>query len=43
MASMTSVSLESSALFMLMWTSFQQSIVTEPIIRILDILLCGTG
>lgn len=43
MASMTSVSLESSAIFMLMWTSFQQSIVTEPIICILDVLLCGTG
>jgi hypothetical protein len=38
---MTSLHLESSALFLLLWSAFQQSIVTEPIMAILDLLLCG--
>lgn len=41
MLALTSVSLQSSALFTLFWTTFQQSIITEPIIRILELLLCG--
>jgi hypothetical protein len=41
MLSLTGVTLQSSALFTLFWTTFQQSIITEPIIRILELLLCG--
>jgi hypothetical protein len=39
--SLVNVSLESSALVTLLWTSFQQSIITEPIMHVLDLLLCG--
>lgn len=41
MMSLVNVSLESSALVTLLWTSFQQSIITEPIMHVLDLLLCG--